>query len=366
MVVGGAVRDVMLGMQPRDVDLVTDASVEDLASLFPQARRSGTRFMVVVVKMGEEFIEIATLRRKDGTMVLDGSDAARAPASLWMLLNDDSTQRDFTLNAIYYDPLAQRLYDPCDGIADIRQRLVRPISGPVACIKYDALTMVRAVRFSRCRRLGLEPQMEVAIPAHAALLATVSTDRRLLELMKQLRSGHALTCMTQICRLQLHYGLLPSLDALLEDNASGRFLTIALSAFDAQPGLSSYASLLATLLWPAVRTARALHALTGGGPNTALKRAGLTVLASEGAPLDLERHLGPQITSIWQIQGLLEDPINQDITTLPLQASFRPGLNLLMLRCEAGEVPANVGQLWLAHYAVRERTLSEQAISESD
>lgn len=365
LVTGGALRDFMLGVHPRDVDLVTDAAPRDMTALFQQTRRSGSRFPVMVVKLGDQFIEIATVRCRDGEMAPKVKGPSRHAAPLLELLDADSTQRDFTLNAMYYDPLLKRLYDPCGGITDTRLRLLRPISTATACIQSNPLTMMRAVRFTRCHSLTMEEKMQAAILANAALLVAATTDRRLVELIKHLGSGHALACMKQLCHLQLHHYLLPGLDALVDTSADGHFLTIALSAFDAQPGLSSYASLFATLLWPAMRQARTRHALVAANSRAAMEPVARAVLTSCGAPLDLERHLGREIIAIWLSQCLLEEVGPASMAEVSSQTSFRAGLNLLMLRCEAGEVPASVAQWWLDAYAARKRARPEPALSSS-
>jgi poly(A) polymerase len=235
-VVGGAVRDLLLGKAPKDFDVATDAHPEQVRSAFRRSRVIGRRFRLVHCMCGNETVEVATYRRgHDAEQAQDASTDEHGRLlrdNVYGTQPDDAARRDFTVNALFFDPATQEIIDYHNGVADLKKKRLRMIGDPALRYREDPVRMLRAVRFAASHGLEIEPKTLAPIRAMAELLHNVPPARLFDEMLKLLLSGHATQCVTRLRREGLHHGLLPMLDVILEQPLGERFVMLALNSTD--------------------------------------------------------------------------------------------------------------------------------------
>ena len=258
-VVGGAVRDLLLDRIPKDFDVATDATPEEVKRVFRRSRIIGRRFRLVHVMFGEELVEVSTFRRK-----VDNDDAQVDEHGRLLRDNEfgdqeqDAERRDFTANALFYDPSTQEIFDYHRGFEDIRKGVLRIIGDPLVRYREDPVRMLRAVRLSAKLGIRLDPATAAPIATMKPLLDNVPEARMLDEVLKMLLSGHSVECVQELRRMELHHGLLPLLDAIMERPEGEKFIMLALKNTDERLGQGksvSPAFLFAALLWHEVHAA---------------------------------------------------------------------------------------------------------------
>ncbi|MES2153407.1 MAG: polynucleotide adenylyltransferase PcnB [Pseudomonadota bacterium] len=352
-VVGGAVRDLLLGVKPKDFDIATNATPEQVKRLFRRAFIIGKRFQIVHVMFGQDLLEVTTFR---------GAGADNAPKDEHgRVLRDnnfgpqheDAMRRDFTINAMYYDPASQVVLDYHGGIADIRDKILRIIGQPEARYREDPVRMLRVVRFAAKLQFTIEPTTRAPIPVMASLIDNVPAARVFDEMLKLLMSGHALACLQQLRKEGLHHGLLPLLDVVLEQPIGMKFVTLALESTDnrikAGKGVSP-GFLFASLLWHQVVEKWNAYRAAGESPIPALHLAADDVLESQTEKLALQRKIGSDMRDIWSMQPRFERRNGKAPYKLLEHLRFRAGYDFLLLRCESGEIEMELGEWWTAFY----------------
>ncbi len=354
-VVGGAVRDLLAGLPPKDYDIGTDATPEQVRQCFRRSRVIGRRFQIVHVMMGREVVEVTTFR---GHHEEQGGGPAHTDAHGRVLRDnvfgsqgEDAARRDFTINALYYDPLSETVIDYHRGVEDLRQRTLRMIGDPATRYREDPVRMLRAVRLAAKLDLVIEPATRAPIRELAPLIGNVPPSRLFDEMLKLLTSGHALKCIERLREEGLHHGLLPLLDVILEQPRGERFVKLALANTDRRvlagkpisPGF-----LFATLLWH--EALAQWEALKAGGerPVPALFQAMDAVLDVQGEKLAITRRVAADIKDIWILQPRFEQRSGKRPYALIEQPRFRAGYDFLLLRAEAGEVEQELADWWTA------------------
>jgi poly(A) polymerase len=369
-VVGGAVRDLLLGVKPKDFDIATNATPEQVKRLFRRAFIIGKRFQIVHVMFGQDLLEVTTFR---------GAGEASAPKDEHgRVLRDnnfgpqheDAMRRDFTINAMYYDPATQEVLDYHGGIADIRDKTLRIIGQPEARYREDPVRMLRVVRFAAKLEFTIEPHTREPIAVMAPLINNVPAARVFDEMLKLLMSGHALACLQQLRKQGLHHGLLPLLDVVLEQPIGMKFVTLALESTDnrikAGKGVSP-GFLFASLLWHQVVEKWTAYRAAGESPIPALHLAADDVLDSQTEKLALQRKIGSDMRDIWSMQPRFERRNGKAPYKLLEHPRFRAGYDFLLLRGESGEIDMEIGDWWTAFYegdeVERERLLTTAVAS---
>ncbi|KDB09078.1 poly(A) polymerase [Burkholderia sp. lig30] len=379
-IVGGAVRDLLLGIAPKDFDVATDATPTEVQRLFRRARLIGRRFQIVHVQFGQELIEVSTFRAlvdapKDAPAGSpQGADAQGAmPArrlkrdeldrrthavdasgrvlrdNVWGEQHEDAARRDFTINAMYYDPATQTVLDYHDGMADMRARLLRMIGDPATRYREDPVRMLRVVRFAAKLEFEIEQHTREPIQDLADLINNVPAARLFDEMLKLLLSGHALACLKQLRKEGLHHGLLPLLDVVLEQPQGEKFITLALNNTDARVRAGKPVSpgfLFATLLWHDMRQRFEQYSADGEFPVPALHRAMDDVLDMQTEKLAIHKRYSADMREIWGLQLRLDKRSGRSALRLLEHPRFRAGYDFLLLRCESGELDAEVAQWW--------------------
>jgi poly(A) polymerase len=348
-VVGGAVRDLLLNVRPKDFDIATDATPEQVRRLFRRAFIIGRRFQIVHVMFGQDLLEVTTFRgpsieqtQKDehGRVLRDNTFGSQ---------QEDAVRRDFTINAMYYNPATQEVIDYHGGMADIGNKVLRIIGHPEARYREDPVRMLRLVRFSAKLQFSIDPASGAPIPIMAPLINNVPTARVFDEMLKLLTSGQALACLQQLRKEGLHHGLLPLLDVVLEQPLGIKFVTLALASTDERVNQGKGVSpgfLFAALLWHQVLEKWRAYQAAGELPIPALHLAADDVLNSQSENLALQRKIGSDMREIWAMQPRFERRTGKSPYKLVEHLRFRAGYDFLMLRSASGEIDEEIGTWW--------------------
>jgi poly(A) polymerase len=347
-IVGGGVRDLLLAMRPKDFDVATDATPDQVRALFRRSRIIGRRFQIVHVLFGREQIEVSTFRamRDDA----DTDEHGRVLSdNVWGTQAEDAARRDFTINALYYDPVADLVLDYHDGVRDLKDRKLRIIGDPVTRFREDPVRMLRVARFVAKLGFEIEPATRKPISELAPLIRNVPSARLFDEMLKLLTSGSAMACLQELRREGLHHGMLPMLDLILEQPEGKRFISLALERTDARIRAERTISpgfLFATLLWQPVARRWRAGMERGTPPVPALADAIDSVLDEQGNRLAITKRYLADMREIWMMQPRFEKRSGRAPWGLAEHMRFRAGYDFLLLRCEAGELPEAIGRWW--------------------
>ncbi len=349
-VVGGAVRDLIAGIEPKDYDVATDATPDQVRALFRRSRIIGRRFQIVHVLFGQETIEVSTFRAAHDDDTVKDEHGRVLRDNVWGSQAEDAARRDFTVNALYYDPATETVHDYHHGVADLQQRTLRMIGEPQSRYREDPVRMLRAVRLSAKLGLALDPLVSAPIREMADLIENVPAARVFDEMLKLLFSGHAVECVRRLRDAGLHHGLLPLLDVILEQPMGERFVMLALASTDARVAAGKPVSpgyLFATLLWHEVLANWEQRKARGEVPIPALYEAMDEVLDIQAGKLAITRRIAGDIKDIWALQPRFDKRAGRSPFRLLEQPRFRAGFDFLALRAESGEIPAEVAEWWL-------------------
>jgi poly(A) polymerase len=370
-VVGGAVRDLILDRKPKDFDVATDARPEQVRALFRRSRIIGRRFRLVHVMCGAETVEVSTFRggavEGDGERVADVNGRILRD-NVFGTREQDAARRDFTINALFYDPVTQQVLDYHNGVADLKKRRLKMIGNPETRYREDPVRMLRAVRLAASRGLEMEPATRKPISDLAHLLQDVPPSRLFDEMLKLLLSGHAVECVQQLRRNGLHHGLLPLLDVVLENPAGERFVMLALRATDERLGAGKPVApgfLFAALLWPQVAEAWNRIGASGAKPVPALHEAIDQVTAVQFGKLAIPRRFSADMREIWALQPRFMNRSGRRPFGLIHHMRFRAAYDFLLLRCESGELESEVGEWWTRFQQADEAGRSAMLVRDS-
>ena len=351
-VVGGAVRDLLLDLEPKDFDVATSATPEEVRGTFRRSRIIGRRFRLVHVMFGSETVEVSTFRGSAG-----GEDDDQVRDEHGRILRDnvfgsqaeDAVRRDFTVNALFYDPQTQEVLDYCGGFADLRKRVIRMIGNPAERYREDPIRMLRAVRLAAKVGGHIEAKTREPISTLGSLIQNVPPARLFEEMLKLLLSGHATECLLQLRNEGLHHGTLPMLDVILEQPMGERFVMLALNKTDERVREDKPVSpgfLFAALLWHEVLAAWKHLEGDGVKPLPALLQAMDNVVSAQVENLAIPRRFTTDMKDLWALQPRLLNRSGRRPYKLLEHPRFRAAYDFLLLRCESGEVDLEVGQWW--------------------
>ena len=350
-IVGGAVRDLLLSVKPKDFDIATNATPEQVKRLFRRAFIIGKRFQIVHVMFGQDLLEVTTFRGSSSDGAPKDEHGRVLRDNTFGEQHEDAIRRDFTINAMYYDPASQTVLDYHGGIADIRNKTLRIIGVPEARFREDPVRMLRVVRFAAKLGFSIDPATAAPIAVMAPLINNVPAARVFDEMLKLLMSGQALACLQQLRKEGLHHGLLPLLDVVLEQPLGEKFVRLALASTDLRikegkpvsPGF-----LFAALLWHQVVEKWNAYQAAGEFPIPALHLAADDVLNSQMEKLALQRKIASDMRDIWAMQPRFERRTGKSPYKLLEHLRLRAGYDFLLLRCESGEIDAELGEWWTA------------------
>ena len=374
-VVGGAVRDLLLGLRPKDFDVATNATPEQVKGLFRRAFIIGRRFRIVHVVYGRgrehEVIEVSTFRayldnaaaeqvagnEKTSRNELAGMKHAVDSTgrvlrdNVWGPLEEDAVRRDFTINAMYYDPITQVVVDYHNGLKDAKNKTIRMIGDAATRYREDPVRIIRAVRFSaKLSPLGFELESKTAAPLIKSqeLLADVPHSRLFDEMLKLLQTGHALASIATLKKLGMARGIYPLLDVVVE-RAEQPFVSAALKDTDRRVGEGKPVApsfLLACVLWADVRDGWARRQDGGQPGHPALFDAIDDVFHSRIGDVSGGGKLASDMREIWVMQPRFEKRTGSAPWGLVDQARFRAAFDFMRLRADIGEVEEVLADWW--------------------
>lgn len=355
-VVGGAVRDLLLGVQPKDFDVATDAEPERICALFRRARMIGRRFRIVHVRFGRAVIEVSTFRadpHADGEDERLLDDAGRVLRdNVFGDIEQDARRRDFAINGLYYDIADGCVYDYVGGMRDVEARRLHVIGDPGVRYREDPVRMLRAVRIAAKLDLEIDPTAEPA-PELIERLADVPAARMFDEVLKLLMHPAAPRAWDMLRERGLLAPLFDQTMAVLDgpDGAAGEALiekAIANTARRiAEHRPVTPAFILAALLWPPVR-ARALHleAEEQQPPVPALAAAQSAVVGQQVQRVSIPKRFSVPMREIWELQPRFHRRRGKQPQRLMAHPRFRAAYDFLLLRAEAGEVEQELARWW--------------------
>ena len=349
-IVGGAVRDLLIGLEPKDFDVATSATPEQVQPLFRRARIIGRRFKLVHVVFGREIIETSTFRAPSSGEQLTDDHGRILRDNVYGNLQQDAERRDFTINALYYDPVSETVIDWHQGVQDLNRRVVRMIGEPVTRYREDPVRMLRAVRFAVKLKGKIDPGTEAPIAGVADLINNVPAARLFDEILKLLTCGDAMQCVKQLQAHGLHSGLLPLLEIILDDPKGHAFIELALERTDARIRAGKTVSpsfLFAALLWPQVRLHWQHLCNAGEHVAPALITAADRVLNTQTESLAINRRHASDMREIWFMQPRFERRVPRAIHRLFAQPRFRAGVEFLQLRAASDEFDSVQAQWWM-------------------
>ncbi len=374
-IVGGAVRDLLVGLRPKDFDVATDATPEQVKSLFRRAFIIGRRFRIVHVVYGRgrehEVIEVSTFRAH-----LDSADAEQVGGNertskselagmkhavdasgrvlrdnVWGPIEQDAARRDFTINAMYYDPETQIVVDYHNGIKDAKKKIIRMIGNPVVRYREDPVRIIRAVRFgAKLSALGFKFEDKTAAPLREmkGLLADVPQSRLFDEMLKLLQTGHSIASIAQLKTLGLGTGIYPLLDVVVQ-SADEPFLKLALQDTDRRVGEGKPVApsfLLSCVLWADVREGWERRMRQGEHVMPALQDAIDDAFNARIGDVSGRGKLGTDMREIWTMQPRFEKRTGSAPYSLLEQPRFRAGFDFLRLRAQTGEIDTALSEWW--------------------
>ncbi len=356
-IVGGAVRDLLLGLTPKDYDIATDATPEEVRRLFRRSRIIGRRFRLVHVISHDETVEVSTFRGNTSDDPPQSYLAGTRTDADGRLLHDnifgsqeeDVLRRDFTINALFYDPATEEIIDYLHGFEDVKARRLAIIGKPEKRFREDPVRMLRAVRLASKLNIQIDERTAAPIGDLAPLLGNVPPARLFDEMLKLLFSGHALAGLLDLRARGLHHGLLPMLDIVLEQPLGERFITLALKNTDERVRQNQPVSvgfLFAALLWHEVLSTWQASINAGTPSIPALHQAMVQVLSTQRARLAIPRRHDVMICAIWSMQPRFYARAGRKPFRLLEQSYFNAAYDFMLLRCESGEIELEISQWW--------------------
>ena len=348
-VVGGAVRDLIAGIVPKDYDVATNATPDEVRGLFRRSRIIGRRFQIVHVMQGPETLEVSTFRAAHDEDTLKDEHGRVLRDNVWGSIEEDAARRDFTVNALYYDPSAEVVLDFHHGVQDLQRKTLRMIGDPRARYREDPVRMLRAVRLAAKLGLRLDPKVQAPIHEMADLIENVPAARLFDEMLKLLFSGHAVESVHRLREEGLHHGLLPLLDVILEQPLGEKFVMLSLANTDERVRADKSVSpgfLFATLLWHEVLANWEKRKKAGESSMPAMFGAMDEILDQQAEKLAITKRVAADIKEIWALQPRFEKRAGRAPHRLVEQPRFRAGWDFLVLRAESGETPREVADWW--------------------
>jgi len=347
--VGGGVRDLLLGCEPKDFDIATNAHPDEVDALFRNARLVGRRFRLAHVRFGREIIEVATFRAPPGDgeasvdKALQKGNGRILRDNVYGSMEEDAERRDFTVNGLYYNIRDFSVVDYCDGLTDLSQGILRLIGDPVQRYREDPVRMLRAVRFVAKLGFRLAPETESPIHDMAKLLADIPPARLYEEVLKLFMNGQALSTFENLRRYGLLAYLFPETDKIL-DRSDGDFyrcfVTHALRNTDTRVREGKHitpAFLFAALLWPARQQHLAGWNREQQTEVDAMNEAAAKTLTAQTAAVSIPKRFSLPMKEIWVMQPRLLRNSGQRAIRLLQHKRFRAAYDFLLLRHQAGE-----------------------------
>lgn len=355
--VGGSIRDILLGIQPKDFDIATNAHPEQVHKLFSNSRLIGRRFKLVHVLFGREVIEVATFRassdKEESPSQRQTADGMLTRDNVYGTIEEDALRRDFTANALYYSATDFNIYDYTNAIEDIEDKQLRLIGDPEERYREDPVRMLRALRFAEKLGFSIESNAEHAISDFAQLMQSVASARLFDEVIKLFVSGCGLNIYFRLKQHTLFEAMFPAVaNSLANHDSKGtydRFIQAGLLNTDKrikEDKPITPAFLYAVLLWPEVHRLWIQKQSEGLPEFPAMQQAAQTAIESQLSSIMIPKRFLLNMKEIWEMQiRLTKNHGNRGLQIVQLPR-FRAGYDFLLLRESAGEIIPGLGDWW--------------------
>lgn len=344
--VGGCVRDLLLEHQPKDFDVATNATPEQVKPLFRRSRLIGRRFRIVHVRFGRELIEVSTFR--SGAIAEESDDRSHSDEGMILrdnvygTLEEDAFRRDFSINALYYDPTSEVVIDYVGGLEDLKKRRLRFIGDTSVRLREDPVRAIRAIRFQAKIGFKLDPQITAALPEAAQAMAAISPARLFDEMVKLLLSGYGERAWSLLSATPLRAALFPC------TNPDDELIRRAMQNTDeriAQDKPVTPGFMMAVLLWRDYQ-ARVNEHQAQVKPAEARTLAAGETLAAQQQVIAVPRRFSQFVRDVWSVQERLLERRPRSITRLAEHPRFRAGYDFLLLRSQIGEAVTEEADWW--------------------
>lgn len=356
--VGGGVRDLLLGAQPKDFDVATDASPEEVRGVFKNSRLIGRRFRLAHVRFGRDIIEVSTFRAdltdaEHENRTLDEESGRILRDNVYGCIEEDARRRDFTVNGLYYDINDFAIYDYVGGMADIQTRTLRLMGDPDTRYHEDPVRMLRALRIATKLDLTIEPNTLEPISRLAELMADVPAARLFDEVLKALMAPYGARVYQTMREHGLFEPLFPQSVAAMPGDANTtageHIIRRALEntgqrILDGKPVTPAF--LYAAFLWPGVREAQLAYIDDDKPPAPALAMAQRDVISAQVQRVSIPKRFSVPMREIWQLQPRFYKRRGKQPQRLMTHPRFRAAYDFLLLRAEAGEVAQELADWW--------------------
>ena len=365
--VGGAVRDLLLGLKPKDFDVVTDARPEQIRELFRNCRLIGRRFRLAHVRFGTEVIEVSTFRAAHHAVedVEHSNEGRLSHNNVYGDIDDDVWRRDFTVNALFYNIENFSIIDYVGGLADIETRQLRLIGDAAARYREDPVRMLRAVRFAVKLGFNIHPSTVQPIADHEKLLAEIPSARLFEEFMKLFMNGHALLTVKQLRSYNLFRHLFPESNELLVHEKNGTaenlldrvFSNTDIRVAEGKPVTPAF--LIAALLWFPVKQRTEEYISNGLAEHDAIQLASDAVISRQVSSIAIPRRYTLMAREIWGLQYRLKQRKGNRPYRLVAHPKFRAAYDFMLMRAEAGEIVHELVDWWSEFVESHKELLSD-------
>ena len=366
--VGGGVRDLLLGLEPKDFDISTNAHPEQVYKLFRNSRLIGRRFKLVHIYYGSEIIEVSTFRAgsteiqssthsKEGMIIRD---------NFYGTIEEDVMRRDFTINALYYNIYDFSLVDFTAGLHHLKQKIIQVIGDPFTRYREDPVRMLRAIRLAEKLNFDIESSSEEALFKLAPMIGQVSEARLFEECSKLFLKGYAEKTFYALKKYGIAQVLFPLLMEELDQPCFAQLVHRVLVSTDErvkQNKMVSPTFFYAALLWPNIVKAGQIWFSLGHDAYTACELAMNQVIQKQQLTLAIPRRINLVMRDIWRFQSRFKTHRIKKAMQLAAHPRFRAAYDLLLLRAAIDEPDAKALSQWWTEFilASPEQKLSKMA-----
>lgn len=358
--VGGCVRDLLLGREPKDFDVVTDATPDQIKKVFRNCRLIGRRFRLAHIYFGQEYIEVATFRgaadAENGDQKIHASGQLLRD-NIYGTLEEDVWRRDFTVNALYYNIRDFSVVDYVGGMDDHRAGVIKLIGDPVTRYREDPVRMLRAVRFAVKLGFKLDESCQSPLPDMGHLLNGIPSARLYEEFLKLFLSGFGLQTYEMLRQYGLFGALFPSVERTLAEECDGFPKLLIIKALEnsdkrvaAKLPVTPY-FLLSVLLWDSVQSLTKYKITQGIPAIPAHQMAASEIISEQVQRIAFPKYMAIAMRDVWHLQARFHQKTGSRPLKLITHPRFRAAYDFLLLRAEAGDVEQKVADWWTAFQA---------------
>lgn len=356
-VVGGCVRDVLLNKTPKDFDVATSATPEEVKVLFPKSRIVGRRFQINHVRCGREVVEVATFRGPGEEDTEYSDDGVILNDNTYGTLSEDMVRRDFTINALYWNPITGEVLDDVDGQDDIKAGVIRSIGDPMSRFREDPVRILRAIRFKAKLGFEIDPEAENAIAELRPLLGDIPPARLFEEVLKLFMSGHAVATLDALIEYDLIVQLFPILEDFVDRDGAIQLMRLALESTDqriAEEKSVTPAFVFAAVLWYPYIFLKQQMESEGIPVAEASQDAAALTIADQQPFISIPKRVSIPAKETWLLQSRLGNTKGKRATAVFGHRRFRAAYDFLVLRAQSGEDVQELADFWTEYQTTHE------------